>query len=436
MALKYVIWGCGFRGKNLCNIIPQNQIMAFVDANKSLSGGMYNGLPIISYDDYLKNYQDCIMIISPFWPHNKIAGILDRDNVPYLRTDILPPEICETVITDLFLKLDEKFFNENSILLYGLNLFSLLLRDYLTTTERSALIVPENDCSQTLLHTIKLNNPDCIGSTINENAVLYITGDFFNRNTIPACRQIDLFDFKDIFPEYYNPELEKYRNMHKGKRCFVLGTGPSLRIEDLDLLKDNNEICIASNGIFTAYESTKWRPDFYFIEDKEGYRVWKNSLLKEGYIDQMFAADYCLAEDQGENPFISFHVCKQYIGENCPAKFSSDFSTGAYWASTITYFCIQFAFFLGCTEIYLLGIDFTYSQKNNHFTQNYLPPEKSDYIDQTQHSAEIFPVMYEGYKTAASVAASKGIKLMNASRSTMLDAIERIDFDSLFDKNS
>lgn len=58
--------------------------------------------------------------------------------------------------------------------------------------------------------------------------------------------------------------IQKMKRVYKGKRCFIVGNGPSLKTEDLELLK--KEITFGSNGIFHLYGRTEWRPTFYFVE--------------------------------------------------------------------------------------------------------------------------------------------------------------------------
>ena len=45
-------------------------------------------------------------------------------------------------------------------------------------------------------------------------------------------------------------KLARLKNIHTGKRCFIIGNGPSLTSSDLDKLRDNNEICFGFNRIF------------------------------------------------------------------------------------------------------------------------------------------------------------------------------------------
>ena len=45
--------------------------------------------------------------------------------------------------------------------------------------------------------------------------------------------------------------LEVYRDLHRGKRCFVIGNGPSLKQTDLSLLK--NEFTFGLNRIYLLF---------------------------------------------------------------------------------------------------------------------------------------------------------------------------------------
>ena len=60
--------------------------------------------------------------------------------------------------------------------------------------------------------------------------------------------------------------LEQCKNKYKGKRCFIIGNGPSLTKEDLEKLK--GEYTFASNKIYKLFDKTSWRPDFYAIFDE------------------------------------------------------------------------------------------------------------------------------------------------------------------------
>ncbi|MGN1135978.1 MAG: 6-hydroxymethylpterin diphosphokinase MptE-like protein [Oscillospiraceae bacterium] len=426
--IKFVIWGCGFRGKNLCRIIPYGMVQAFIDSSADNIGKECCGIPVISFEQYMQFYRKCIIIVSPYWSHNEIAALLEKENIPYLRTDILPQEICEAPV-DNFLQIAANMLeNEESIYLYGITLFSILLQIKLKENGRTSVLIPQNGCSDTLLFAVK---EYCTVSPDKDENIskMYLTYKPSVSETLPKHKIINFSDFSKTIPEYKNNELERFRNAFSKRRCFIVGTGPSLRMDDLEKLHKNKELCISSNGIFKAYKNTSWRPDFYLLEDKDGFQNWKDSLQNEGKTDNMLIADCCLNERKSTAPFTFFHINKELVNSEYIPKFSDDLTFGTYWSSTITYSCIQLAFFLGCTEIYLLGIDFNYSGKYNHFTMDYHPVEESGDNDQTRQLI----TMYQGYIRAVQKAREKNIILKNASRKTMLDVIERVDFDNLME---
>jgi hypothetical protein len=61
--------------------------------------------------------------------------------------------------------------------------------------------------------------------------------------------------------------LKSFKNTHTGKRCFIIGNGPSLKAEDLEQLK--NEITFAFNRIYYIFDQTSWRPTYYCAEDNK-----------------------------------------------------------------------------------------------------------------------------------------------------------------------
>ena len=59
--------------------------------------------------------------------------------------------------------------------------------------------------------------------------------------------------------------LAEFKNKYAGKRCFIIGNGPSLTPSDLDLIK--GEYSFAANRIYYIFEKTEWRPTFYCNQD-------------------------------------------------------------------------------------------------------------------------------------------------------------------------
>ena len=62
-------------------------------------------------------------------------------------------------------------------------------------------------------------------------------------------------------------KLTKLKNKYINERCFIVATGPSMKMKYLKYLK--NEYTFSMNNITKYYAKTKWRPTFYVIQDLE-----------------------------------------------------------------------------------------------------------------------------------------------------------------------
>jgi hypothetical protein len=232
------------------------------------------------------------------------------------------------------------------------------------------------------------------------------------------------------------PFLRSLKNRYRGRRGFVIGNGPSLRIEDLNCLQ--SEITIASNKIYLAFEKTSWRPSFHTVADP---LVWDK------------IAD--VVDAQGLMPLVPSylpststrcHVVRD-LGNAAEAflagagiRCSDDLTAGWYGGYTVTFENLQLAFHLGLDPIIIIGCDHYYrgekeSDENqgpvrhghvsNHFIENYRT------AGEVVNPAPIRK-MTISYELAACFARKTGRTVLNATRGGFLDAFSRCDFDSLF----
>ena len=425
MDLKFCIWGCGIRGKNLYHFMKQSHICAFIDSDPALHGTDYDGIPIISFERYRREYRDCIVIVTPFYGHFQIMDMLERENIEALSILLLPPEIFEIPVSNLFDVIDQKTGSDGKLFLYGLNLYSILLYDHYHD-KRPTCIIPEKGAADWLAKRVTDCFPDCLGRLEEVGRdVLYITSNAYLGQEIPVEKRTGLYDFMYDIEAFHNPKIEAFKGIHKGRRCFIIGTGPSLRIDDLDRLRESGDICISVNGIFRAYDSTDWRPDYYLMGDRNRFQDLKDELLNKYQTKNMLIADVSL-RDQSFPEFLRYHESFLHFAPHCPPLFSEDFAYGAYECGTITYDCLQFAVYLGCGEIYLYGIDFDCGEKELHFTDSY-----------SNFSSSMSERLYEqsraqlAYESAERKARELGIRIYNASRWSKLEVFERANFDEV-----
>lgn len=215
-------------------------------------------------------------------------------------------------------------------------------------------------------------------------------------------------------------QIIKYKGIHKGQRCFIVATGPSLILNDLNKLK--NEITISMNSIVKLFDQTDWRPTYYGIQDVDVYKKIKHDIECSD-LQHIFYGDsinhFCL---KSAIPF-RLDLQKHLLGD-LSVKFSPDFSKIVYDGHTITYSMIQLAVYMGFNEIYLLGCDTNYSGPKSHIAEYGELPKGID---------KFYDCAIAGYNKAKEYAEKHSIRIYNVTRGGMLEVFERKEFDGIFD---
>ena len=152
-------------------------------------------------------------------------------------------------------------------------------------------------------------------------------------------------------------KLAKYRNCHCGERIWVIGNGPSIIHTDLSYLKD--AVTIGTNSIFLNRDRMGFDVSHYVVEDY---------LVAEDRVDDIVGLQgptkwfgnylrYCLPDMPDAlwmNVSVDYHDTPDW------PRFSRDLSRIAYVGGTVTYLCIQLAYFLGAAEVVVVGLDHSY----------------------------------------------------------------------------
>ncbi|MEW4563920.1 6-hydroxymethylpterin diphosphokinase MptE-like protein [Bremerella sp. JC770] len=233
--------------------------------------------------------------------------------------------------------------------------------------------------------------------------------------------------------------IKALKNMHAGKRGFVLGNGPSLLSTDPGLLKD--EVTIASNGIFLLFDETSFRPTFYTVEDTLVAEDRAQSINALKGFTKVIPEDLkSHIHPDGDTLYINF-VRGFYPGF---PKMSTNLSNRANWGGTVTFLNLQLAWYLGLNPIYLIGVD-----------HNYAPPKPEDQVDgvviesKTEDVNHFHPDyfgpgyrwhdprvdrMEMGYQAARKFFDSQKVQCFNATAGGKLEVFDRVDYHTLFPK--
>ena len=353
MNRKLVIWGAGQRGKRLIPIFRE-YVDAFIDIDPAKQGQSIDGIYVISYETYERIYSKDYIVISPIHEKEVIEFLTKNHNPRYFCMSDLPGEFQESCpkpyLADYLreiLNADREYVIQGyDLYAYWLNELHSNIRGYYTD------MIPHIGISKERLLMLKQDFDEYPYEDISDtNPTVLVTHEEDIESIQNSHRVINVYDCSDSIKEYYNPEREKLRDLYLNKRCFIVATGPSLRMKDLDALHEMNEICISMNMIFYAFPNTSWRPQFYIVDD---FRLIHDDGLKT----ELNEIPHVILGDVGDEYLtlslkdnITWHHYQYEHSENRFPKFSSDFSRKSYGGCTVTYSCIQLAAYLGFKEI-------------------------------------------------------------------------------------
>jgi hypothetical protein len=246
--------------------------------------------------------------------------------------------------------------------------------------------------------------------------------------------------------------LESLRNvdpMQPGRRCFIMGNGPSLNKMDLDLLE--GETVWGTNRCYLLFDRISWRPRCFVSVDR---RVLPD--IADDVQD-------VIADLPDTRFFFPYHFRRQ--GVIAPASnvfwyperdiqshrgpdgaFSLDATKGVFSSYTVTVAALQLATHMGYNPIYLIGCDTSYTVPStvradqedpdrltstadddaNHFSPDYFGAGRK------WHEPHVDRMIWH-YRQAAEVCSRAGVSVVNATVGGQLEEFTRVEFESLFE---
>ena len=261
--------------------------------------------------------------------------------------------------------------------------------------------------------------------------------------------------------EVHKIGLSKFKDLHKGKRCFVVGNGPSLNLMDLSRLEGEYVIC--TNSIFLLFDRVNWRPQYYTCVDTrvlpdQGSKILemheKNPEMvcffpceiKNHQTQEITLTKELIPPGKNRIYFEQHSIDKK----NLPfSAFPLDLEKGLAQPYTVTITALQLAVYMGFDPIYLIGCDTSYSVPDNVIKEGdhpelgkfmYTSTEDNDpnHFDPTYfgkgrqwHHPQVHNMIWH-YMMAHEVVALSGKHIFNATAGGKLEVFPRVDFEELF----
>lgn len=223
--------------------------------------------------------------------------------------------------------------------------------------------------------------------------------------------------------------LGKYHGCHAGRRCFIIGNGPSLRQTDLSLLKD--EVTFGLNRIYLLF------PELGFTTT---YLVSVNELVLQQCADELTALEM--------PKFITWRARRWLTGDphtvyvdtdfTGPEDFALDAQGRLFEGFTVTYVALQLAFQMGFKEVILVGVDHNFVTRGpanaavvsegddpNHFSSNYFGKGFKWQLPDLEGSERAYRLAKEAYE-------KDGRRVVDATVGGKLTIFPKVDFVQLF----
>jgi flavin-binding protein dodecin len=259
--------------------------------------------------------------------------------------------------------------------------------------------------------------------------------------------------------EYFElKQNNKFKNKHIGKRCFVLGNGPSLKNQDLSLLSE--EYVFTVNQIMRHQDFDKIKTNYHFwadpmffkideknIKDFELLQVMKNVNSLDNKPNCFFPIEQKeFVEKFGLNNTLNINYFRSK--ETFHDKYTKeiDFAKNIPGFHTVVQWAIIMAIYMGFKEIYLLGCDNT----SITVTINSALKENSDAdyayaiteIEKQRmenllndHTLEEYCNSYSatlaGYRRLYKYCLERNIELINCSAKTVIDSIPKEKYENV-----
>jgi len=241
------------------------------------------------------------------------------------------------------------------------------------------------------------------------------------------------------------------KDIHKGRRCFIIGNGPSLKQQDLLLLK--NEIKIVVSGFYNHKDCRKINPNYWLIIDPL-FWTQPETFLKpiitfineKNLITKLFAPTE--AFDSIKKILISnlttnfdIHYLKYDPAKNINDDINFSQSIIPYGQNVISV-ALMLSFYLGCNLVYLIGCDHSWwgwkrnDYENKHMSHFYA----SQSIPTSQrltYDALLSTIMVQKfqYLQLKKYAQKRRIQIFNGTNGGYLDLFQRVNFENLFPFN-
>lgn len=214
-------------------------------------------------------------------------------------------------------------------------------------------------------------------------------------------------------------DLQSLENKYKSEKCYIIGNGPSLTLDDLKLIQD--EITFGANFIYKIDKGEALKLTYYFMTDTLliNSKVSSNEIVNSEISKTKVIMPYNVIRLRkmgklSSNNILFFKLIHPPLH---PSKRNHSYNmlNGLHDGFSVVYFMIQAAIYMGFEKIVLLGVDNSIAYYN-HFYDAQLDKDKLVNNDVVELS---FRHIHNNLPS--------NVKIFNATRGGFLEVFPRVD---------
>ena len=228
---------------------------------------------------------------------------------------------------------------------------------------------------------------------------------------------------------------QRFENIHSGEKCFILGTGPSLsKLTENQIDNLKNQVIFGVNSFYKAEIANHLQPTYYALFDnlywEDEKHFFEDILAKFKLKKPIFLTDYrakSIVENLGVESDIMFLYNKKFPINKIDSKLTGNMYIGQNVIST----AILIAINMGFKEIYLLGCDYnSFATTNAEHCYND-DDEKKYNTENLAFYLKFYALTTRIHYLIAKHAINKGVKIVNITSGSLLDAYPRKDINTV-----
>jgi len=232
-------------------------------------------------------------------------------------------------------------------------------------------------------------------------------------------------------PMTKSTDLSKFVDIHKGKKCFVLGAGPSIGLLDLTPIHKYPVVSVNSSALLLPWIEPGDPLMRFWVSTDILVMQWDYFWQKVIQFDCTRIVRNSWSRQMNKCQGVRFH----YYAPRCGGGVPRDKKSGLFGGSSILS-AIDLSIIMGCSEIYLLGVDHRMIHGKSHFWQYWDKSDRPvregkgrDFMPCQRQQSRVFKSNINTFKVVNKWAKSNDAQIYNCSTISQLETFPKVSLE-------